>query len=97
MYDLHNIKSKRKTTSHQLIIKDSKTLLILLFQTHLYSTLPMKRSSILLLILLVIGNPILAQKKGSSKADPLKQSVQQTIDAQFADMTELSDLSLIHI
>jgi len=51
----------------------------------------MKRSSLLLLVLLAIGNPILAQKKGSTKADPLKQSVQQSIDAQFADMTELSD------
>ena len=51
----------------------------------------MKRSSLLLLVLLAIGNPILAQKKGSPKADPLKQSVQQSIDAQFADMTELSD------
>jgi len=51
----------------------------------------MKRTSLLLLVLLAIGNPILAQKKGTAKADPLKQSVQQSIDAQFADMTELSD------
>ena len=51
----------------------------------------MKRTSLLLLVLLAIGNPILAQKKGTAKADPHKQSAQQSIDAQFADMTELSD------
>ena len=51
----------------------------------------MKRSFILLLILFVLGNPIWAQKKGPNKPDPLKQAAQQTIDAQFTDMTELSD------
>ena len=52
----------------------------------------MKRHHLLLLIaLLVLGHPLLAQKKAPVKANPLKQAVQQTIDAQFADMTELSD------
>ena len=91
MYHLQVLKSKRNTTSHQLNFRESKTLLILLIQFQPYSRLQMKRSSFLLLVLLAIGNPILAQKKGSPKADPLKQSVQQSIDAQFADMTELSD------
>jgi len=34
--------------------------------------------------------PLFAQKK-PAKPDPLKQEIQQTIDARFADMTQLSD------
>ncbi|GAA0878073.1 M20 family metallopeptidase [Algoriphagus jejuensis] len=40
--------------------------------------------------LLLSATPLFAQKK-AAKPDPLKQSVQQTIDTRFADMTELSD------
>jgi aminobenzoyl-glutamate utilization protein B len=36
------------------------------------------------------ASPLFAQKK-ATKPDPLKQTVQQTINARFADMTELSD------
>ena len=52
----------------------------------------MKRPHLLLfLMLLGIGHPLLAQKKAPIKVNPLKTAVQQTIDSQFADMTELSD------
>ncbi|MDA1269501.1 MAG: amidohydrolase, partial [Bacteroidetes bacterium] len=52
----------------------------------------MKRPHFLLLLALFgLAHPLLAQKKGTVKPNPLKQVVQQTIDAQFADMTELSD------
>lgn len=52
----------------------------------------MKRLHLLLLLaLLGLGHPLLAQKKASVKPNPLKQAVQATVDAQFADMTELSD------
>ncbi len=52
----------------------------------------MKRPHLLLLLVLLgIGHPLLAQKKAPVKVNPLKTAVQQTIDAQFADMTELSD------
>ena len=52
----------------------------------------MKRPHLLLfLALLGLGHPLLAQKKASVKPNALKQAVQATVDAQFADMTELSD------
>jgi aminobenzoyl-glutamate utilization protein B len=52
----------------------------------------MKKTPLLLtLAVLLCASPLAAQKKKSSKPDPLKQSVQQTIDARFADMTNLSD------
>jgi aminobenzoyl-glutamate utilization protein B len=43
------------------------------------------------LFFLLIALPGMAQKKGSPKPDPLKQSVQQAVDSRFADMTALSD------
>lgn len=48
------------------------------------------RKTWIALALLLSSSPLLAQKK-ALKSDPLKQSVQQTIDARFAEMTELSD------
>jgi aminobenzoyl-glutamate utilization protein B len=52
----------------------------------------MKKSHLILpLCLLLCANPLLAQKKTVPKPDPLKQTVQQTIDTRFSDMTTLSD------
>ncbi len=48
------------------------------------------RKTWIALALLLSSSPLLAQKK-APKSDPLKQSVQQTIEARFADMTQLSD------
>ncbi len=41
--------------------------------------------------LLLVSLPGLGQKKNNPKVDPLKTEVQQSLDAKFAEMTELSD------
>ena len=52
----------------------------------------MKRPHLLLLLALFgLGHSLHAQKKAPVKANPLKQAVQASVDAQFTNMTELSD------